>query len=135
MLKFLKMTVAEDVITTEEVPVAVSVVKEKASVAEEVLVVAVSEATEVQLQEAADSDQEKKVVFQTEHHVKAVLAEEANQEVQLHQDVKVDFHPIALQEDLTLQEQKVSQTEHHAVLKVHRMLQEKEDQEKANTFC
>lgn len=126
------MTVAEDVITTEEVLVAVSAVKEKVSVAEEVLAVAVSVVTEVQRQEAADSDQEKKVVFQTVHHVKADLAAEANQEVQHHQDVKADFHLIARQEDLKLQEAKVSQTEHQDVLKVHPMHQEKEDLEKAN---
>jgi len=126
------MTVAEDAITTEEILVVVSVVKEKASAVEEVLAVAVSVATEVQHQEVADSVQEKKVVSQTEHHVKADLEAEANQEVQHHQDVKADFHQIAHQEDLKLQEAKVSQTEHHAVLKVRPMHQEKEDQEKAN---
>ena len=126
------MTVAEDAITTEEILVVVSVVKEKASAAEEVQVAAVSVATEVLLQEAADSVQEKKVVFQIEHLVKADLEAEANLEVQHHQDVKADSHLIAHQEDLKLQEAKVSQTEHLVVLKVHPMHQEKEDQEKAN---
>mgnify|MGYP003492738001 CR=1 FL=1 len=125
------MTVAEDAITTEEVLVVVSVVKEKALAVEEVQVAAVSVATEVQHQEAADSVQEKKVVFQIERHVKADLEAEANQEVQHHQDVKADFHPIAHQEDLKLQEAKVSQTEHLVVLKVHPMHQEKEDREEA----
>ena len=129
------MTVAEDAITTEEILVVVSAVKEKVSEAEEVQVAAVSVATEVQHQEAADSVQEKKVVFQIEHHAKADLEEEANQEVQHHQDVKADFHLIAHQEDLKLLEAKVSQTEHHAVLKVHPMHQEKEDREKANIIC
>jgi len=118
--------VAEDAIITEEVPVEVSVVRE------EVLVVAVSVATEVQHQEAVVSAREKKVVFQTEHHVKVDLEEEANLEVHQHQDVKVDFHRTALQEDQMLQDLEVFQTEHHVVLKVHQMHQEKEDQEKAN---
>ena len=125
------MTVAEDAITTEEVLVVVSVVKEKVLAAEEVQVAAVSVATEVQPQEAADSVQEKKAVFQIEHHVKVDLAEEANQEVHQHQDVKADFHLIALQEDLKLQEV-IFQTELRDVLRVHRTRQEKEDQEKAN---
>lgn len=113
---------AEDATTTEEVPVAVSEAKEKALAAEEVQV-EVSVATEVQLQEAADSDPNAKVVFQTVRHVKADSAEEAKQEVPQLQDAKADSHQ---------EEQKVSQTEHHAVRKVHPMHQEKEDQEKAN---
>jgi hypothetical protein len=127
------MTVAEDAITTEEILVVVSA-EAKALAAEEVLAVAVSVATEVQRQEAAVLDQEEKVVFQIELPVKADLEEEANQEVQHHQDVKADFHLIAHQEDLKLLEAKVSQTEHHAVLKAPPMRQEKEDQEKANIY-
>ena len=117
---------AEDAITTGEAQVAVSAANEKALVAEEVLLAAVSDPTEVQHLEAADSDQEKKVVL-TVLLAKADLVAEAKPEVHQHQDVKADFHQNAHHED-----QKIPQTERQDVLKVHRMHQEKEDQEKAN---
>ena len=72
MLKFLKMTVAEDAITTEEVLVVLA--------AEEALVVEVLEEKEAQRLEAEVLDQEPK---EAQLHVKAVLAEEANLEAQL----------------------------------------------------
>ena len=135
------MTVAEDAIITEEALVAeeVLVVKEvqaaeEVSAAIEILVVD-SEAIEVQLLEAVDLDLEKKAVLQTEPLVKVVLAEEANREVHQHQDVKVVFHPIVLQEDQMLRDLKDFQKELRDVQKVLQILQEKEDQEKAKPFC
>ena len=100
--------VVEDAITTEEVQVVLVLAEKDVLQAE-----AVSEATETQRQEAV------------------VLVEEANREVHQRQDVKVDFHQIALQEDRKVQAT-VSHREHQDVLKVHLIHQEKEDQEEAN---
>ena len=129
------MTVAEDAITTEEVQVVVSAVKEKVLVAEEVLAVAVSAAIEVQHLEAVVLDQEKKVVFLTEHLVKAGSEEEANREVHQLLKEKVVFHQNAHQEDPMLQDRADFQKDLQDVRKVPQIHLEKEDQEKANTFC
>ncbi len=129
------MTVAEDVITTEEVLVVVSAVKEKALVAEEVLAVAVSAAIEVQRREAVVLDLEKKVDFQTEHLVKAVSADEANQEVLLHQEEKVVFLPNAHPDVQMHLDQADFLKERQDVQKVLQTHLEKEDQERANSFC
>lgn len=105
--------VAEDATTMEEAQAAVSAESVKASAAkEEVLAVAVSEAV---AREAAVSDQE------VQPREKADLAEEAKPEVHQHLSVKADFHRNAHQEDLTHQD--------------HLMRQEKEGQEKANSYC
>jgi hypothetical protein len=125
------MTEVEDAITTEEVLVAgeVSVAKE------EVLVVAVFAAIEVQHQEAVVLDQEKKAVFLTEHLVKAVSAEEANQEVHQLQEEKVVFLPnahLAVQMHLDQADFLKELQDAPKVLQIH---QEKEDQERANSFC
>lgn len=135
MWKFLKMTVEDDAITTEEVLVAVLVVEEAVAVNEEVLAAVDSEATEMRLQEVVDSDQEKKAVFLIEHLVKVVLEEEANQEVLVPQDAKVVFHPTEHQEDPMLLDRKGSQTEHHDDRKVPQILQESVDLEEVNTIC
>ena len=121
MLKFLKMTVAEDAITTEEVLVVVVLA------AEEVLVAEVLEEKEAQRLEAEVLDQELKEV---QLHVKEVLAEEANLEVQLHQDAKAVFLQREHQEEHLL---KAFLIEHQDVLKDHQMHLEKEDQEKAKS--
>jgi hypothetical protein len=125
------MTVVEDAITTEEVLVAgeVSVAKEEA------LVVAVSAAIEVQHQEAVVLDQEKKAVFLTEHLVKAVSAEEVNQEIHQLQEEKVVFLPnahLAVQMHLDQVDFLKELQDAQKVLQMH---QEKEDQERANSFC
>lgn len=125
------MTVAEDVITTEEVLVVVSAVKEEALVAEEVLVAAVSEAIEVQRREAVALDQEKKVGFLTEHLVKVDLAEEVHQL----QKEKVVFHPNALLDVQMHLDQADFLKERQDVQKVLQTHLEKEDQERANSFC
>ena len=128
MLKFLKMMVAEDVITTEEVLVVV--LAEVAQVVKEVLL---QEEKEVlHREEKVPADLEAKEV---QLHVKAVLAEE----VQLREKV-VLVEEVLLQERVVfhltgLQEQKVHQKELQEDRKVLVMLQEKEDQEKANTIC
>jgi ribosomal protein L11 methylase PrmA len=114
MLKFLKMTVAEDAITTEETQVVL--------VAEETQVAEVLEEKEVQHQEVEVLEEKEAL-----DHVKAVLEEEANLEVLL-QDAKAVFHQKELQDVL-----KAFLIEHQDVLKVHRMHQEKEDQEKAKS--
>jgi hypothetical protein len=114
MLKFLKMMVAEDVITMEEVLVEVLVAQEvqlqeeKVVLLQEekVLAVADLEATEMQLLEKVD------------------LAEEAILEVLL-QEEKVAFH-------LTDLELKVHLTEHLDVLKALVIHQDQEDQEETN---
>ena len=129
------MTVAEDVITTEEVLVVVLAVKEKALVAEEVLAVAVSAAIEVQRREAVALDQEKKAGFQTELLVKAVSADEANQEVLLHQEEKVVFLPNAHLDVQMHLDQADFQKDLQDVQKVLQIPLEKEDQERANSFC
>jgi hypothetical protein len=129
------MTVAEDVITTEEVLVVVLAVKEKALVAEEVLAVAVSEAIEVQRREAVVLDQEKKAGFLTEHLAKAVSADEANQEVHQRQEEKADFHPNALLDVQMHLDQADFQKDLQDVQKVLQIPLEKEDQERANSFC
>ena len=124
------MTVVEDAITTEEVLVAgeVSVVKE------EVLVVAVSAAIEIQRHVAVVLDQEKKAVFLTGHLVKAVSAEEANQEVHQHQEEKVVFLPNAHRAVQMHLDQADFLKELQDAPKVLQMHHEKEDQERANSF-
>ena len=129
------MTVVEDVITTEEVLVVVLAVKEKALVAEEVLAAAVSEAIEVQRREAVVLDQEKKAGFLTEHLVKAVSADEANQEVHQRQEEKADFHPNALLDVQMHLDQADFLKERQDVQKVLQIPLEKEDQERASSFC
>jgi hypothetical protein len=129
------MTVVEDAITTEEVLVVVLAVKEKALVAEEVLVVAVSAAIEVQRLEAVALDQEEKVDFLTELLVKVVLEEEANQEVHQLLKEKADFHPNALLDVQMHLDQADFLKELQDAPKVLQMHHEKEDQERANSFC
>lgn len=114
MLKFLKMTVAEDAIITEEALAEVLVVeevllqeeKEILLQEEKVLQVADSEVIEIQLQE--------KVV--------------SVQEVLLLQEEKVVLH-------LTDLELKVLLTEHLDVLKALVIHQDQEDQEETNILC
>jgi hypothetical protein len=114
MLKFLKTTVAEDAITTEEVLVVV--------LAEVVLV-----AIEIQLQE------EKVTLLQD---VKVLVDLEAT-EVRLLEKVLLDLEVVLHQElevSLMLQDAKVvRQKDQQDVLKVQVMLQEKEDQEEAKS--
>ena len=111
---------AEDAITTEEVPVVLAEVapvievlplEEKETLLQDVKVqVADLEATEVQLQE------------------KVVLAEEANPEVHQLQEQAVSLTD--LQDHQTLQDvTAVPQKDRQDVLKVLGMLQEKKDQE------
>lgn len=105
MLKSLKMTVAEDVTTTEEILVAdlaeeAQLQEEKVVLLQEEKVLADLEAIEIQLLEKAVSDQE----------------------VHLLQEEKVVFHQTDLQE-------KVLQKEPLDVLKVLVILQDLEDQE------
>jgi hypothetical protein len=114
MLKFLKMTVAEDVITTEEVLVVDLVVEE----------VLLQEEKEVLLQDAkvlvVDSE-----VTETQLQEKVVL----DQEVHLRQEEKVVFH-------LKERQEKVLQTERQDVLKALVLMhQDQEDQEETNTIC
>lgn len=123
MWRFLKMTVAEDAITTGEVlvvsaevvPVVIEVPlqEEKEALLQDVKVqVAVSEATEVQL------------------HVKVVL----DQEAVLLQERVVSL--TELQDHLMLQDvMVVLQKDRLDVQKALVMLQEKKDQEEVNTFC
>jgi len=105
------MTVAEDVITTEEVLVVDLVVEEVLLLEEKVVLLqeekdqADLEATEVLLLEKVVSDQE----------------------VHLLQEEKVVFHLTELQE-------KAHQIEHQDVLKALVMHQDQEDQEETNTI-
>ena len=118
MLKFLKMTVADDVITMEEV---LEVLAE------------VAQAKEVQLQEEKVAlHQEKRVqadleVIEIQLLEKVDLVVEVTQEAQL-QEEKVVLH----QTDL---EQKVQLTEHQDVPKALVIHQDQEDQEKSNIHC
>jgi hypothetical protein len=124
MLKFLKTTVAEDAITTEEVLVVV--------LAEDVQV-----AKEVQLQE------EKEVLLQD---VKVLVADLEATETQLHVKVVLDQEVLQLQElavsliealdqqmlqDVTV----VLLKDQQDVLKALVRLQEKEDQEEVKKDC
>jgi hypothetical protein len=118
MLKFLKMTVAEDVITTEEVLVVsaevvqvvteVQLQEEKEILLQDVKVLADLEATEVQLLEKVVSDQE---AIQLQELVVSLID---LQDLQMLHDMKVDFLK-----------------ERQDVQKDLAMLQEKEDQEEA----
>lgn len=125
MWKFLKMTVAEDGITTEEVLVVVL-----AEVVQAVIEVQHQEEKVVLLQEEkADLE-----VTEVQLLEKVVLAEEANQEAQLLQEQAVSL--IDLQDHQRLQDvMTVHQKDQQDVLKVLAMRQEKKDQEEANTFC
>ena len=110
MLKSLKMTVAEDAITTEEILVAdleeeALLQEEKEVLLQEEKVLADLEATEVQLLEKVVSDQE----------------------VHLLQEEKAVFHLTDLQE-------KVHQKELQDVLKALVIHQDQEDQEETNTI-
>ena len=116
MSKSLKTTVAEDVTITEEVP---EVLEEK-----EVLAVAVLEEKEVQHQEAEVSE-----AREVQRREKMDLAEEVNPEDHRHQDAKEDSH------QKEHQELAIFQAELQDVQKVLLTDQEKEDQEKAKTFC
>jgi hypothetical protein len=114
MLKSLKTTVVEDVITTEEVLVVDLVVEE----------VLLQEEKEVLLQDAkvlvVDSE-----VTETQLQEKVVL----DQEVHLRQEEKVVFH-------LKERQEKVLQTERQDVLKALVLMhQDQEDQEETNTIC
>ena len=109
MLKFLKMTVAEDVITTEEV--VADLVEEEAIL-------------EVQLQEEKEALlQEEKV--QADLEATEILRLE---KVDLAEEEKVVFH-------LTDLELKVHLTEHLDVLKALVTHQDQEDQEETNIYC
>lgn len=107
--------VAEDVTITEEAPEVLE--------AKEVLV-AVSEEKEVQHQEA-EVLEAREVQLQE----KVDLEEEVNPEDHRHQDAKEDFPQTERQEPV------IFQVELQGVQKVLLTDQEKEDQEKANTFC
>jgi hypothetical protein len=67
--------------------------------------------------------------------VKAVSAEEVNQEVLLHQEEKADFHPNALLDVQMHLDQADFLKERQDVQKVLQIHLEKEDQERANSFC
>ena len=113
------MTVAEDVITTEEV--VADLVEEEAIL-------------EVQLQEEKgillhDVKVQVAVVLEateTQRHAKVVLAEEVTLEVQLQEE------KVVLPADL--QEPKDLQKERQDVLKVSEILQDQEDLEKTNIY-
>ena len=107
--------VAEDVTITEEAP---EVLEEK-----EVLAV-VSEEKEVQHQEVEVSE-----AREVQHQEKVDLEEEVNPEGHRHQDAKEDSHQTERLERV------IFQAELQDVQRVHLTDQEKEDQEKANTFC
>ena len=108
--------VAEDVTITEEVPEVLE--------AKEVLAVAVSEVKEVQHQEAEALE-----AREVQRREKVDLAEEVNPEDHRHQDAKEDSHQTERLERV------IFQAELQDVQKVLLTDQEKEDQEKANTFC
>ena len=128
MLKFLKTTVADDAITTEEVLVVV-------------LAEAVQVAKEVQLQEEKETLlQDVKVLVadleatEAQHHAKVVLVEEASLEAQQLLDLG-DFLK-ELQDLQKLQDvMAVLQKDLQDVLKALVTHQEKKDQEEVNTFC
>lgn len=107
--------VAEDVTITEEAPEVLE--------AKEVLV-AVSEEKEVQLLEAEVLE-----AIEVQLQEKVDLEEEVNPEDHRHQDAKEDSHQTERQERV------IFQAELQGVQKVLLTDQEKEDQEKANTFC
>jgi hypothetical protein len=122
MLRFLKMMVAEDVTITEEVlevlvAEEVQLQEEKETLLQEEKAQAGLEVIVIQLQEKVVSEEEVPLLE------KVVLEEEA-----LHQELVV----FLLTE---VQEAKVHQKEHQEDQKVLEMLQEKEDQEKANIIC
>eukprot|EP00731_Ephydatia_muelleri_P033005 g33005.t1 len=111
MLKFLKMTVAEDAITTGDIL--------EVLVAEEVLL---QEEKEISLQDVkADLE-----AIEVQHHAKAVLAAE----VQRLQEQAVSQDPQKLPDEM-----EVLQKDLQDVLKALATHQEKEDQEEVNTFC
>ena len=107
--------VAEDVTITEEAPEVLE--------AKEVLV-AVSEEKEVQLLEAEVLE-----AIEVQLQEKVDLEEEVNPEDHRHQDAKEDSHQTERQERV------IFQAELQDVQKVLLTDQEKEDQEKTNTFC
>jgi hypothetical protein len=115
MLKFLKTTVAEDAITTEEVLVVV--------LAEAVLV-----AIEVQLQEEKVTLLQEERVLVALEATEVLLLEKAllDLEVVLHQELEVSLMP----QDVKV----VLQKDQQDVLKVQVMLQEKEDLEEAKSY-
>ena len=125
MLKFLKMTVAEDVTTMEEVQTEVSAAREKVSVAKEKALAA----ADLKAKEAADSVQD------LPKEAPVNLAEEAKQEVPRHHAVKADFPLTEQQEERMLQERKDFQKEHQDAQKAPLKRQKQNDQEKANIFC
>jgi len=124
MLKFLKMTVAEDAITTVEVQVVV-------------LAEAVQVVTEVQHQEEkAILHQDVKVLvdleaIEVQRHAKVVLAEEANPEVHQPQELAVSLTEV---QDLLmlLDVMVVLLKDQQDVLKVLATHQEKEDRGEVN---
>ena len=107
----------------------------------EVLAQAVQAAKEVQLHEEKEVLlQDEKVlvtdleVIKAQHHAKAVLAEEANQEV--HQRLELAVFLIEALEHPTLQDvMAVLQKDQQDAPKVLAILLERKDQEEANTFC
>ena len=107
--------VAEDVTITEEALVVLE--------AKEVLAV-VSEEREVQHLEAVVSEAK-----EVQRREKVDLEEEVNPEGHRHQDAKEDSHQTERLERV------IFQAELQDVQRVHLTDQEKEDQEKANTFC
>ena len=108
--------VAKDVTITEE---ALEVLEEK-----EVQAVVSEEEKEVQHQEAEVLEVREVLLLE-----KVDLEEEVNSEGHQHQDAKEDFPQNERQERVTFQ------AELQDVQKVPLTDQEKEDQEKANTFC
>ena len=115
MWKFLKMTVAEDAITTEEVL--------EVLVAEEVRP---QEEKETSLQDVkADSE-----VTEVQLLEKVVLVEEAHQLQELVVSL-IELQDLQKLQDVTV----VLRKDRQDVLKALVMHQEKEDQEEVNTFC
>ena len=116
MLKFLKTTVAEDAITTEEVLV---VLVEDVQV---VIEVQLQEEKEILLQDVkADSE-----ATEAQRHAKVVLDQEAVL-LQEQVDSLIDLQDLQMLQDVTV----VLQKDQQDVLKVLVTLQEKEDQEEA----
>lgn len=118
MLKFLKMTAAEDATTTTEVLAAEDQVAKEVS-AEEVLV-----DLDQKEREAADLEQSAKVALEAK-------------------DLMIDRLKVVLEEEVLLQKEKAFQTEMHEakaqkelrdVRKVSVTIQNQEDQEKARFF-
>ena len=126
MWRFLKMTVAEDAITTEEVLV---VLAEVAQVATEALLQEEKEVLHQEEKVLADLEATEVPLLE-----KVVLVEEANQEahpLQELEDFQTELQDHPKGQDVTL----VLLKDQRDVLKVLAMLQEKKDQEEAKKDC